>query len=394
MNTSKFLLSKRTYELPESIFAKLFHLAETQKEIISLGPGEPDFDTPKHVIEASKKYLDKGFTHYSSSQGRPELIEEIGKKLKKENKINLSDPQKQVIVTCGSTEALLLSYMTVTDVTEEIIVPNPGFLAYKPGVEFIDGVPVDLNLNEEDGFQVNPDELTKLISPKTRGIIVNTPSNPTGTVLKKKLLEEIADIAVEKNLMIFSDEAYEKFVFGKGKHYSIGSFNGMENNVVTLQSFSKTYAMPGFRVGYAAGPEWMIKEMTHTHIYSTLSAPTISQLAAFTALKDKRSIKSIEAMRKEYERRNKLITKRISEIDKLHMSVKPEGAFYAFPKFDSKMNSIEFTEWLIKHAGVIAIPGTEFGTNGEGLIRFSYATQYSLIEKAMNKIEEALKKLK
>lgn len=389
---NEFLCSKRTLELPKTVFPELMTMATQVKKIISLGPGEPDFTTPKHIIQFAKKKLDEGCTHYSSPGGKPELKEAIAKKLKKENRIK-ADPDENIIVTCGSTEALLLANMAVLDVTEEIMVPNPGFLAYKPMIELVNADPVDINLSEEDGFQVNPDEIKKKITKKTKAIILNTPGNPTGTVLKKNLLEEIADIAIENNLIVYSDEAYEKIVFGKSKHVSIGSFNGMQDNVITFHSFSKTFAMAGFRLGYAVGPKNIIETMEHIHVYTALTAPTISQLTGSYALNSKKAEKDTERMRKQYEKRNSLITKRIDEIEGLHLEVHPKGAFYAFPRFDFKMNSIDFAMWLIKHANVIAIPGTEFGTNGEGFIRMSYATDLALIEKAMNQIEKALKKL-
>ncbi len=391
----RFLESERTLELPKTIFPKLFAMAENVKGIISLGPGEPDFSTPKHIIDFAKKKLDEGFTHYSSSGGRPDLRDAIAKKVKKENKIFVNDSQKQVIVTAGSTEALFLAMTGVLDVTEEIIIPDPGFLAYKPMAELISAVPVSLKLSDENGFQVNPDEIKKLVSPKTRALILNSPSNPTGTVFKKNLLEEIADIAIEHDLIIFSDEAYEKFVFRKAKHVSIASFNGLQENVVSFQSFSKTFAMPGFRVGYAVGPEWLIQDMEKTHVYTSLATSTISQLAALEALRNPESKKSVELMRKEYEKRNKFICKRFQEIPEFDLKVQPEGAFYAFPKFDSRHgSSIQFCEWLIKKAKVVTIPGTEFGNAGEGFLRFSFATNLKLIEKGMKEIEIALKKQK
>ncbi|MDO8627624.1 MAG: aminotransferase class I/II-fold pyridoxal phosphate-dependent enzyme, partial [Candidatus Diapherotrites archaeon] len=328
----KFLESERTIELPKTIFPKLFAMAETVKGIISLGPGEPDFSTPNHIIQFAKKKLDEGFTHYSSSGGRPDLKEAIAKKLQKENKISVRDPEKQVIVTAGSTEALFLAMAGVLDVTEEIIIPNPGFLAYRPMAELISAVPVSLELSDDDGFQIDPDKIKKLITPKTTAIMLNSPSNPTGTVFKRALLEEIADIAIEKNLMIFSDEAYEKFVFSGVKHVSIGSFNGMQENVVTFQSFSKTFAMPGFRVGYASGPEWLIKDMEKTHVYTSLATSTISQLAALEAMQNSKSKIAVQKMSNEYEKRNKFICKRLQEIPEFELKKKPEGAFYAFPR--------------------------------------------------------------
>ena len=382
------ILAERFAELPDSSFQKIMKLAEECKGIISLGPGEPDFTTPKNIIDAGKKALDEGFTHYSPPQGRKELRELIAKKAKKENKIECSP--ENIIVTSGSTEGILLSVLNIVDPSEEILTPNPGFIAYIPIIELMDAVPVSYYLNESNGFHLDIEEIKKKISKKTRGIILNTPSNPTGTVYKKKVLEEIAGIAIENELMVISDEAYEKFVYGNAKHISIASLNGMQSNVITLHSFSKTYAMPGFRIGYAIAPEWFTKCLTRLHVYSTLCAPTISQKMAEAALSQ--SQKEVQNMRNEYERRRKMILKKIKELHALHVEVEPEGAFYVFPKIKYKnFSSHEFAEFLLKEAKVLVVPGNEFGSNGEGFIRLSYATNYELIEEAMQRIAKATK---
>jgi len=381
-------ISERYFQLPSSEFAEIMRIAEEEKDVISLGPGEPDFTTPKHIIEFAKKKLDEGYTHYSPPQGRKEVREAIAKKLKKENKIDV-DPD-EIIITCGSQEALLLATMSLVDPGEKVIVPNPGFLAYIPMVETVTGVPVSLPLLEEEGFELNPDRVKELIDKRTRVIIINTPSNPTGRIIKKKTLEELADIVVEYNLVVFSDEAYEKFIYGNNKHVSIASLNGMKDYVITFHSFSKTYAMPGWRVGYAAGPKDIIESMTRIHIYSSVCCPTISQLAAMKALEGDQSC--VEEMRKEYDRRRKLIVKRLNEIPHFKC-LEPEGAFYAFPNIKGlKMRSTEASRFLIEKAKVLTVPGSEFGKYGEGYLRLSYATSYEKIEEAMDRIEEAIRK--
>jgi aminotransferase len=380
-------IAKREWQLPKTEFTKIMEIAEEAKDVISLGPGEPDFITPKHIINFAKKKLDQGYTHYSSPDGRNELKELIAKKLKKENRIDTSP--ERIIVTAGSQEALFLALMVLVDPTEKVLVPDPGFLAYKPMVEVLNGVAVSLPLYENEGFQINPERVKELIEPgKTKVLIVNSPSNPTGTVLKKKILEEIAEIAIENGLIVFSDEAYEKFVYDKAKHISIGSLNGIENYVVTFQSFSKTYAMPGFRVGYAAGPPDIINAMIRCHLYTSVCASTISQLAAMRALSGPQD--SIEKMRREYDRRRKMLIKRLNEIPKISC-LKPEGAFYAFPNItELKMNSLQVSHLFLKKAKVLVVPGTEFGKYGEGYIRLSYATSYEKIEEALNRIEKVV----
>jgi aminotransferase len=387
--TKEYEISERYFYLPDSEFTEIMKVAGEKKDIISLGPGEPDFATPKHIVDFAKKKLDEGYTHYSPPAGRIETREAIVKKLKKDNKIKV-DPE-EVIVTCGSQEALFLATLTLLDPGEKMLVPNPGFLAYIPMVETVTGVPVSVPLLEKDGFEFDPDKVEQLIDKRTRVLVVNTPSNPTGRILKKKTLEELADIAVDNDLIIFSDEAYEKFVYEKNKHISIGSLNEMKDHVITFQSFSKTYAMPGWRVGYAAGPKDIIQSMTRIHMYSGLCSPTISQLAAIEALNG--SQKCVEDMKKEYERRRKLIVKRIKEIPKISC-LEPEGAFYVFPNIKAmKMKSTEVVKLLLKESRVLAVPGTEFGRYGEGYIRMSYATSYEKIEEAMNRIENVVKKL-
>jgi aminotransferase len=383
----KHILSERVTELPYSEFEEIMRLAKEDPSVISLGPGEPDFNSPKPVVNATKKALDEGKTHYSSIGGLPALKEAIGKKLKKENKIPVNDSQKEIVITSGSTEALLLGLMSMVDAGEEVIVPNPSFLAYTPMVDLVTGFAVPLNLNHKDGFQIHAEEIKKLITNKTRCMIINTPANPTGTVLKKKFMEEIADVAVEHDLIIFSDEAYEKLVFGKGKHISFASLNGMFDHILTFQSFSKSYAMPGFRIGYASGHKELIHEMSKIHIYTSLTAGTSSQYGAIKALSLNQSY--VEKMRKSYSKRRNLCLKLIKELETLEVKVAPEGAFYLFPRITTSQKSTDYVHEVLKEAKVVLVPGTEFGKNGEGFIRISYATSTKQINEAFKRMKEA-----
>jgi aminotransferase len=388
---SRKIISEREEELPLSTIGELIKIAEESKDIISLGPGEPDFDSPKHVIDFACKKLREGYTHYSPSAGRHELREAIARKLKKDNKINISPDQ--VIVTVGSTEAIMMALMCTIDPGEGVLVPDPGFLAYTPTVEILNGMPLCIPHHERNGFQFDIEEAKKAILPeKTNVMIINSPSNPIGVVYKKKTLEEVADFVCEYDLLAISDEAYEKLIYTGEKHISLGSLNGMENRVLTLQSFSKTYAMPGFRVGYAAGPENIINAMKKVHIYTSVCAPTISQEAALAALRGPQNY--VAKMVKEYDRRRRLIIERLNEIPGFSC-VEPKGAFYAFPNIKSfGMSSFDFSRWLLKNARVAVVPGTEFGRCGEGYIRCSFATSYKKIEKAMDRIEDATKKIR
>jgi len=384
------LISERESELPVSTIGKLIAMAAEDKSIISLGPGEPDFDSPKNIIRAAKKCLDQGYTHYSPPGGRKTLKEAIIKKLKKDNKITVSP--ENIIVTCGSTEAILLSLISTIDPGEGVIITDPGFLAYKPTVEVLNGMPISIPLKEENGFQINLDDIKgRFVPEKTNAMIINTPMNPTGVVFSKKVLEELADFAIENDIIIVSDEAYEKFVYDDAKHISIGSLNGMSEHIITLHSFSKTYAMPGFRLGYAAGPEKMVKAMTKLHIFSSISAPTVSQVAAVEALNGSQA--PFRKMVREYDRRRKMVCKRIRGFPNFFMK-EPKGAFYVFPNItEFEMSSYDFAEALLKKAGVAVVPGTEFGMHGEGYIRLSYATSYDKIVSGLDRIERFANKL-
>jgi len=378
-------ISERESQLPVLEFPKIFKKVINDKTILSLGPGEPDFITPKPLIRYTKKVVSKG-THYTDPQGMLELREAITDKLRKDNKIKTSP--ENVLVTCGSQEALFSSLLTVLDPTERVVMPSPGYLGYFPSIELVNAVPTFLKLDEKDNFEINPDRLEKSIDKKrTKAIIINSPSNPTGNVLSKKVLEEIADIAVDNDAYIFSDEAYEKIVYDK-KHISMASLNGMENHAVTFQSFSKSHAMCGFRVGYVAGPQKLIKEMSKVHHYITLTAPHISQLVGVKALS--LSSKYTNLMVKEYRRRRDYIVKRLNGIGL--PTPMPQGAFYTFSNIGKySKNSVKFSKMLMKKARVAVIPGTEFGPYGEGYVRCSFATDYKIIEKAMGRIEKALK---
>lgn len=385
------IISERGEELPTSTIGELIKIMEESRGIISLGPGEPDFDSPRNVVNFACKRLKEGYTHYSPPGGRSELKEAVVKKLKKDNRVRVSP--EEVIITAGSTEAILLTLLCSIDPGEGVLIPDPGFLAYRPAVEILNGMPLCIPHCEKDGFQFRVELADKAIVPeKTNVMIINSPSNPTGVVFKRKVLEEIADFVCEYDLLVISDEAYEKFVYEGEKHVSFASLNGMKERTLTLQSFSKTYAMPGFRIGYAAGPEKIINMMKKIHIYSTICAPTVSQEAALEALKGPQGV--VKKMVSEYNRRRVMIVKRLCEIPGFSC-VEPKGAFYAFPNVKGfGMKSLEFSGWLLKNAKVAVVPGTEFGRCGEGYVRCSYAASYDKIAEAMRRVEKATKKIK
>lgn len=377
-------ISEREEELPGAVIGKLLKIAAEDKKIASLGPGEPDFSLPKPLVNYIPKLKNK-VNHYSPPAGRTELRQALAKKVRKENKIKAAP--ENIIVTAGSQEALMLASMCTLDVSDQVILPTPAFMGYLPMFELINVQVKPVQLKEELKFELNPDDLKKLIDKKkTKVLLINSPSNPTGTVIRKKVLEEIADIAIENDLYIFSDEAYEKIVYDQ-KHYSIGSFNGMQNRVVTLQTFSKSHAMCGFRVGYAVANPELIKAMSKIHIYSTLTACTLSQMLAQKALT--LSPRYTQAMVKEYRRRRDFLVKRMNELGL--KTPKPEGAFYTFSNIQHlSKNSFKFAKELLNHK-VAVVPGAEFGVYGEGYIRCSYATDLRIIKVAMDRLEKFLK---
>src|SRR3989338_334033 len=330
-------ISERERDLPSSVIGKLLKISAERHDIISLGAGEPDFDTPKPLLKSIKKivsnYKKNHLTHYSAPEGILELRDALVKKIQRDNKIHTTPDN--VLVTTGSQEGLFAGFLATLDPTEEVLIQNPGYLGYLPAIELVSAVPRYVRLKEEENFEINPDRIKKLITKKTRVIVLNTPANPTGTVIRRSILEEIADIAVENDLYIFSDEAYEKFTYGQKAHVSIGSFNGMDKYVVTFQTFSKSYAMCGFRLGYAIGPRDVIQAMQKSIHYITICPPHISQLVGMKALS--LSEKYVAQMRKEYYRRRTMIVRRLNDMG-LETQM-PDGAFYTFSNITRYSNN-------------------------------------------------------
>lgn len=380
-------ISEREQQLPEQVIEKLIQIQAEHNEVLSLGPGEPDFEMPQPLVDYVKTIADKS-NHYAPPGGLKILREAVARKLKHENNIETSPDN--IVVTCGSQEGLLLASMCCLDVGEEIILPNPGFMDYVPIVELISAVPRFVQLKEEHEFEFNPADVEKAIdSKRTKAIMINTPANPTGTVLSRRVLEQLADIAIEHDLYIFSDEAYEKIIYDDAKHISIGSLNGMQDHVVTFQTFSKSHAMCGFRLGYLAAPEALAEAARKTHVHTTICAPTISQLLGVKAL----SLPAYYTNRMvaEYDRRRRFIVKRLNEIGL--RTLMPKGAFYTFSSIKHlHTTSKQFSMELLKAAKVAVVPGIDFGRHGEGYIRCSYATDIKVIEKAMERLEHFVKR--
>ncbi|AJC72522.1 aminotransferase [Thermococcus guaymasensis DSM 11113] len=385
-------LSDRLELVNPSEIRKLFDLAQGVEGLISLGIGEPDFDTPEHIKEYAKEALDKGMTHYGPNAGLPMLREAIARKLKKQNSIDV-DPKSEIMVLVGANQAFIMGLAAFLRDGEEVLIPSPMFVSYAPAVILAGGKPIEVPTYEENEFRLSVDDLEKYVSEKTRALIINSPNNPTGAVLTKKDLEEIADFAIEHDLMVFSDEVYEHFVYDGAKNYSIASLDGMFERTITINGFSKTFAMTGWRLGFVAAPAWIIEKMTRFQMYNATCPVTFAQYAAAKALDDPRSWKAVKEMRNEYDRRRNLVWKRLNEMGL--PTVKPKGAFYIFPRIkDTGLTDKEFSELMLKEARVAVVPGSAFGKAGEGYIRISYATAYEKLEEAMDRMEKVLKEKK
>ena len=369
----------------------MFSIAQQLPGAISLGIGEPDFSPPLHVINAAKEALDRGKTHYTSSAGVPELREVLAEKARREHGL-MYDSSAEVLVTIGATQAVFLSLMTVINPGDEVLLFDPGFVCYAPDVVIAGGVPVSIPLHESNGYKIDLDAVMSHITDKTRVIIINSPNNPTGAVFSYDDLQKLTKLLVERDIIVISDEVYEKIVYDDAKHFCLANFPGMKDRTIVVNSFSKTYAMTGFRVGYALGPEELISQMLKVHQYTVACVDSAAQYAAVAALEGPQDF--VETMVAEFDRRRRLIHKRVNEIEGFSCLL-PKGAFYVFANVkELNMRSVDVADFLAKEAKVATVAGSAFGANGEGYLRLSYATSYEKIEEAMNRIEKAVKKLR
>ncbi len=382
------MIAKRVKEIPFSGIRKFFELVQKSRDIVSLGVGEPDFPTPEPLKDAGIRAIENDNTSYTSNYGLLELRQKISEKLKKKNKIN-RNPENEILITTGVSEALDLAVRAILNPGEEVLVPEPSYVSYKPNIWFAHGNPVPVPTREENEFRPDPEEIEKRITKKTKAILIASPNNPTGSVLRKKDLREIADISIEHNLVVISDEIYEELIYDNEKHYSIGSFGGMEDRTITLNGFSKAYAFTGWRLGYAAGNPEIIEAMMKIHQYTMLCAPTIAQYAALNAFEHENYVK---AMVREYDRRRKLLVNGLNEIPGISC-IMPRGAFYVFPNIkETGMKSEKFAEKLLFDGRVAVVPGSTFGDSGEGYVRCSYSVSRENISEALERIGRFMKK--
>lgn len=385
MDYSK-ILSDKVKNIKPSGIRKFFDIASEMDNVISLGVGEPDFKTPFSIRQVAIETLSKGRTKYSANAGLLELREEIAKFL--DRKYNLQyEYKKGILVTVGGSEAIDLAIRALVNVGDEVLIPEPSFVCYTPMVELAHGVPVAIQTKEENEFRVTKEELLEKITDKTKAIILPYPNNPTGGVMRKEHLEELAEVLKDKDIIVISDEIYSELTYGE-KHVSIASIDGMKERTIVINGFSKAYSMTGWRLGFCAGPVELISQMTKIHQFAIMCAPTTSQYAAIEALRN--GDESISAMVAEYDVRRRLVVDSFNKLG-LHC-FEPQGAFYVFPSIKSTgMTSEEFCEKLLYSQRVAVVPGNAFGDCGEGFIRVSYSYSVKHLLEAIRRIEIFIK---
>lgn len=384
------ILSDKIKEIKFSGIRKFFDIAATLDNIISLSVGEPDFKTPFPIRKTAIRTLEKGKTTYTSNAGLSELREAIADYLK--DRISTEyDPMHEILVTVGGSEAIDAAIRAIVNPGDEVIVPEPSFVCYSPLVSLAGGVPVPVETREEDLFRLTPVLLKEKITEKTKAVILPYPNNPTGAVMRRGDLEKIAEVLRDREIMVISDEIYSELTYGGERHVSIAEIDGMKERTIVINGFSKAFAMTGWRLGFAAGPEPIMTQLLKIHQYAIMCSPTVSQYAAVTAMRDCRD--EVARMVSEYDMRRRLIT---DGFRKLGLSCfEPEGAFYVFPCIRSTgLSSQDFCQQLIFNKHVAVVPGDAFGECGEGYIRVSYAYSISHITTALERIGEFLDEIK
>jgi aminotransferase len=383
------VLNREVQNLQPSGIRRFFDIANEMDNVISLSIGEPDFMTPWHVRQAGIRSLEDGKTWYTPNRGFLKLREEICRFLQRHYQLQY-DPKTQLVVTVGGSEAIDLALRCLVNTGDEVLIPEPSFVCYRPLTSVARGVPVAVKTRQEDNFRLTPQLLREKITPRSRVLVLPYPNNPTGAVLHRADLEAIAQVVKENDLMVVSDEIYSELTYGDTRHVSIAAVDGMKERTVVINGFSKTFAMTGWRLGYAAGPKEIITQMTKLHQYGIMSAPTTAQYAAIEALTNGEA--DITDMRSQYDMRRRLI---VSELNKMGLECfEPEGAFYVFPSIQSTgLSSEEFCKRLLQAERVAVIPGNAFGESGEGYVRISYSYSIPHITEALSRIAHFLKTL-
>ena len=382
-------LSKTITEIKPSGIRKFFDIASERKDTISLGVGEPDFDTPWHIRDEGIYSLEKGKTFYTSNLGLIELREEINNYLKRRFDV-CYDPKSEIIITVGGSEAIDIGLRAMLDPGDEVLIPQPSYVSYEPCTILAGGVPVIIELKNENEFRLTKEELLDAITDKTKVLILPFPNNPTGAIMERKDLEDIAKICIEKDIFVMSDEIYSELTYGKD-HVSIASLPGMKERTILINGFSKSYAMTGWRLGYACGPKTIIEQMTKIHQFAIMCAPTTSQYAAVEAIKN--GDEDVAKMRESYNQRRNFLMNAFKEMGL--PCFEPFGAFYVFPCIkEFNMTSEEFAFALLDAENLAVVPGTAFGDCGEGFLRISYAYSIEKLKIAMGRMEHLINGLR
>lgn len=385
----KYSLSKTVESIEPSGIRKFFDIVSEMKDAISLGVGEPDFDTPWHIRDEGIYALEKGKTFYTSNAGLKELRCEISNYLKRTQNITYN-PMHEILVTVGGSEAIDIGLRAIINPGDEVIIPQPSYVSYVPCTVLAGAKPVIIDLKAENDFRLTPEELESAITNKTKVLILPYPNNPTGAIMEKNDLEAIAKIIKEKDILVMSDEIYSELTY-KGKHVSIASIEGMQERTLLINGFSKSYAMTGWRLGYACAPEPLIKQMTKIHQFAIMCAPTTSQYAAVEAIKN--GDEDVELMRRAYNQRRRFLLHEFIEMGL--KCFEPYGAFYVFPCIkEFGMTSEEFATKFLEEEKVAAVPGTAFGKSGEGYLRISYAYSMDNLKIALERLKNFVNKLR
>ncbi len=381
-------LSGKVKQIKPSGIRKFFDIVSEMDDAISLGVGEPDFDTPWHIREEGIYSLEKGRTFYTSNAGLSELKIEISKYLDRRFDLKY-DPSDEIMITVGGSEAIDGALRAMLDVGDEVILPQPSYVSYEPCIVLADGVPLIVELKEENDFKLTREQLEKAVTDKTKILIMPFPNNPTGAIMTKEELQPIVDFVIEHDLFVISDEIYSELTYS-GNHVSIGAFPGMKERTIVINGFSKSYAMTGWRLGYACGPKVILKQILKIHQFAIMCAPTTSQYAAIEALRH--GDDDVEKMRDEYDRRRRFL---LNAFDEMGIECfEPYGAFYMFPSIKKfGMSSDEFATRLLKEEKIAVVPGTAFGDCGEGFLRISYAYSIDDLKAALERIGRFIEKL-
>ena len=381
-------LSETIVQIEPSGIRKFFDIVSEMKDAISLGVGEPDFDTPWHIREEGIYSLEKGCTFYTSNAGLKELKQEICRYLYRRFDVSYN-PDSEVMVTVGGSEAIDIALRAMCDPGDEVLIPQPSYVSYVPCTMLAGGKPVVIELEEKDNFKLTPEKLLEKITDKTKILVMPFPNNPTGAIMTKEDLAPIVDIIIEKDLFVISDEIYSELTYGTD-HVTIAAFPGMKDRTILINGFSKSYAMTGWRLGYAAAPHRILEQMLKIHQFAIMCAPTTSQYAAVSALRD--GDNDVQMMREAYDQRRRFVLHAFKEMGL--DCFEPEGAFYAFPSIKRfGMTSDEFATRFLREEKVAVVPGTAFGASGEGFLRVSYAYSLKNLKEALGRMANFVKRL-